>query len=131
MRWFWSFDVIEEASVNELLSFDVFVTVAGWEVIFKSLGDTELVLLEVANFFEVIISGIWSGEIISNGEVEFGGELEVDELVGFKIAEKKVEFANGGVNVFLNLEVPFEEVEFFRRRKDLSEGFFVKVAELL
>ena len=123
--------MIEEASVNELCSFDVFVTVAGWEVIFKSLGDAELVLLEVANFFEVIISGIWSGEIISNGEVEFGGELEVDELVGFKITEKKVEFANGGVNVFLNLEVPFEEVEIFRGRKDLSEGFFVKVAELL
>jgi hypothetical protein len=131
MRRFWSFYVIEEASVNELLSFDVFVAVAGWKVIFKSLGDAELVLLEVANFFEVIVSGIWSGEIISNGEVEFGGELEVDELVGFKIAKKKVEFANGGVNVLLNLEVSFEEVVVFRGRKDLSEGVFVKVAEFL
>ena len=94
-------------------------------------GDAKLVLLEVAKFFEVIVSSIWSRKITSNGEVEFGGEFEVDELVGFEITEKEVEFANGGVNVFLNLEVPFEEVEIFRGRKDLSEGFFVKVAELL
>lgn len=51
--------------------------------------------------------------------------------MGFKIAKKKVEFANGGVNVLLNLEVSFEEVVVFRGRKDLSEGVFVKVAELL
>ena len=28
--------------------------------------------------------------------------------MGFKIAEKKVEFANGGVNVFLDLNVSFQ-----------------------
>ena len=88
-------------------------------------------LLEVAKFFEVIVSGIWSRKITSNGEVEFGGEFEVDELVSFEITEKKVEFANGGVNVFLDLEVSFQEIVVFRRRKDLSEGVFVKVAELL
>ena len=55
----------------------------------------------------------------------------MDELVGFEITEKEVEFANGGVNVFLDLEVSFQEIVAFRRRKDLSEGVFVKVAELL
>ncbi len=97
----------------------------------KSFGNAELVLLEVAKFFEVIVSGIWSRKITSNGEVEFGGEFEVDELVSFEITEKKVEFANGGVNVFLDLEVSFQEIVVFRSRKDLSEGVFVKVAELL
>ena len=97
--------MIEQASVNELLRFDVFSSVGSWKIISKFLGDAELVLLEVAKFFEVIVSGIWSRKITSNGEVEFGCEFEVDELVGFEITEKKVEFSNGGVNVFLNLEV--------------------------
>ena len=123
--------MIEEASVNELLCFDVFITVVAWKVFLVFFGDANLVLLEVAKFFEVIVSGIWSGKITSNGEVEFGGEFEVDELVGFEITEKEVEFANGGVNVFLDLEVSFQEIVAFRRRKDLSEGVFVKVAELL
>jgi len=123
--------VIEEASVNELLCFDIFITVVAWKVFLVFFGDAKLVLLEVAKFFEVIVSGIWSGKITSNGEVEFGGEFEVDELVGFEITEKEVEFANGGVNVFLDLEVSFQEIVAFRRRKDLSEGVFVKVAELL
>ena len=78
----------------------------------KSFGNAELVLLEVAKFFEVIVSGIWSRKITSNGEVEFGCEFKVDELVGFEITEKKVEFSDGGVNVFLHLEISFEEVEF-------------------
>lgn len=51
--------------------------------------------------------------------------------MGFKVAEKKVEFANGVVNVFLDLNVSLQEVVVFRRRKDLSEGVFVKMAELL
>ena len=123
--------MIEQASVNELLRFDVFTSVGYWKVITKFLWDAELVLLEVAKFFEVIVSGIWSRKITSNGEVEFGGEFEVDELVSFEITEKKVEFSNGGVNVFLDLEVSFQEIVVFRRRKDLSEGVFVKVAELL
>ena len=123
--------MIKEASVNELLCFDVFITVVAWEVVLVFFGDAKLVLLEVAKFFEVIVSSIWSRKITSNGEVEFGGEFEVDELVGFEITEKEVEFANGGVNVFLDLEVSFQEIVVFRGRKDLSEGVFVKVAELL
>ena len=123
--------MIEQASVNELLRFDVFTSVGYGKVITKFLWDAELVLLEVAKFFEVIVSGIWSRKITSNGEVEFGGEFKVDELVGFEITKKEVEFANGGVNVFLDLEVSFQEIVVFRRRKDLSEGVFVKVAELL
>ena len=102
--------MIEQASVNELLRFDVFTSVGYWKVITKFLWDAELVLLEVAKFFEVIVSGIWSRKITSNGEVEFGCEFEVDELVGFEITEKKVEFSNGGVNVFLDLEVLFQKV---------------------
>ena len=123
--------MIEQASVNELLRFDVFTSVGYWKVITKFLWDAELVLLEVAKFFEVIVSSIWSRKITANGEIEFGGEFKVDELVGFEITKKEVEFANGGVNVFLDLEVSFQEIVVFRRRKDLSEGVFVKVAELL
>ena len=123
--------MIEQASVNELLRFDVFSSVGSWKIISKFLGDAKLVLLEVAKFFEVIVSGIWPRKITANGEVEFGGEFKVDELVGFEITKKEVEFANGGVNVFLDLEVSFQEIVVFRRRKDLSEGVFVKVAELL
>ena len=55
----------------------------------------------------------------------------MDELAGFEITEKKVEFSNGGVNVFLDLEVLFQKVVVLRSRKDLSEGVFVKVAEFL
>ena len=123
--------MIEQASVNELLRFDVFTSVGYRKVITKFLWDAELVLLEVAKFFEVIVSGIWSRKITSNGEVEFGCEFKVDELAGFEITEKKVEFSNGGVNVFLDLEVLFQKVVVLRSRKDLSEGVFVKVAELL
>lgn len=123
--------MIEQASVNELLRFDVFTSVGYGKVITKFLWDAELVLLEVAKFFEVIVSGIWSRKITSNGEVEFGCEFKVDELAGFEITEKKVEFSNGGVNVFLDLEVLFQKVVVLRSRKDLSEGVFVKVAELL
>ena len=123
--------MIEQASVNELLRFDVFTSVGYGKVITKFLWDAELVLLEVAKFFEVIVSGIWSRKITSNGEVEFGCEFKVDELAGFEITEKKVEFSNGGVNVFLALEVLFQKVVVLRSRKDLSEGVFVKVAELL
>ena len=123
--------MIEQASVNELLRFDVFTSVGYGKVITKFLWDAELVLLEVAKFFEVIVSGIWSRKITSNGEVEFGCEFKVEELAGFEITEKKVEFSNGGVNVFLDLEVLFQKVVVLRSRKDLSEGVFVKVAELL
>lgn len=48
MRCFLDFDVIEQASVNELLRFDVFITVAAREVVLVFFGDAELVLLEVA-----------------------------------------------------------------------------------
>ena len=85
----------------------------------------------MAKFFKVIVSGIWSRKITSNSEVEFGCEFEVNELVGFEITEKKVEFSNGGVNVFLDLEVLFQKVVVLRIPKDLSEGVFVKVAEFL
>ncbi len=40
--------MIEQASVNELLRFDVFIAVAAREVVFVFFGDAELVLLEVA-----------------------------------------------------------------------------------
>lgn len=111
-RWFGSFNVIEEAAVNELLGDDVFVAVVGWKVGLKITWKLELVFAEVGQFFEVGVAGIGAGKIASNGEVEFGGELEVDELVGVEIPEKKVEFSDGGVNVFLHLEISFEEVEF-------------------
>lgn len=51
--------------------------------------------------------------------------------MGLKIPEEKVEFSHGGVNVFLDLNVSFQKVVVFGRRKDLSEGVFVKMAELL
>ena len=104
--------MIEEAAVNELLGDDVFVAVVGWKVGLKITWKLELVFAEVGQFFEVGVAGIGAGKIASNGEVEFGGDLEVDELVGVEIPEKKVEFSDGGVNVFLHLEISFEEVEF-------------------
>ena len=40
--------MIEQASVNELLRFDVFITVVAREVVLVFFEDAELVLLEVA-----------------------------------------------------------------------------------
>jgi hypothetical protein len=53
--------VIEEASVNELFFDNVFVAILGGEEILKIVGKLELVLSKVRKFFEVVVSGIWSG----------------------------------------------------------------------
>ena len=70
---------------------------------------------EAVEFFEVVVTGIGAGEMESvigfDGEVEFGREFEVDELSGDVVTEEKVEFAKGGVLVFLDLEITGEEVE--------------------
>ena len=55
------------------------------------------------------------------------GELEVDQLAGLEIAEQEVEFANGGVDVRLNLEVAGEEVVSRRGVEQGGERVFADV----
>lgn len=124
-------EVIEEAAVDELLGDDGLVAEFGREVVAVFLGEGELVGAEAGELFEVVIAGVGAGEFIVNGEVEFGGELEVDELAGGGVAEEEVELAEGGVGVFLDLEVLGEEVEAGRGVEEEGEGVFVEVAEFL
>lgn len=128
-------DVIEEASVDEVLGDDDFVAVFFREVTLEKDGKLELVGAKAGEFFEVVVAGVRAGEGEAGwsveGEVELGGEFEVDELVGGEVAEEEVELADGGVDVFLNLEVLFEEIEVWGGFEEKGEGVFVEVAEFL
>ena len=66
-----------------------------------------------------------------DGEVEFGCELEMNELVGVEIPEEEVEFAKGGVNVALDLEIPSEKLPTGGVFDENGEGIFVEMTEFL
>lgn len=105
-------DVIEEAAVDEVLGVDFFVAVFFWEVVLEFLGEDELVLAEAGEFAGVVVAGVWAGEVPAFWsfycEVEFYGELEVDEFLGG--ADEEIEFAEGVVDVGADLEVFFGEL---------------------
>ena len=108
-------NVIEEATVDELLRDDGLVAEFFGEVLLVEAGELKLVGAKACEFTEVVVAGVGAGEgeagIGFDGEVEFGGELEVDESAGGEVAEEEIEFADGGVNVGLDLEVLREEIE--------------------
>ena len=69
--------------------------------------------------------------LLIHREVELGGELKVNNVSGFKIAEEKIEFADGGVNVAPELEAFFKELKGRRFAEEGCEGVLVKVPQLL
>ena len=70
---------------------------------------------ESGKFSVVVVAGIGAGEGETvpgvDGEVELGGEFEVDEITGGFYAEEEIQLADGSVDVFTDLEVFFQEIE--------------------
>lgn len=128
-------DVVEEATVDEVLREDFFGAEFLGEVVLEKPGKLKLVGAEAGEFFEVVIAGVRAGEGEAvfgfDSEVELGREFEVDELARGEISEEEIELADGGVDVGLNLEIAGEEVELRRGFEEEGEGVFVKVAEFL
>lgn len=128
-------DVIKEAAIDELLRDDCFVTIGFGQVFVVAGGKLELVFAKTGDFFEIIVAGIGTGKSEASGgiesEVELGGEFQVNELSRCKISNEEVEFAQGGVDVFLNLDVLGEEIVVLRKLKKPSEDVFVEMSELL
>ena len=112
--WSGGVEMIEEAAVDELLGDNRFVTKFFREVVFEKAGELELVAAKAGEFSEVVVAGVGAGEGEAgfgvDGEVEFGGKFEVDQLAGDEIAEEEIEFADGGVDVGLDLEILGEEI---------------------
>lgn len=110
-----SMDVIEEAAVNELVGFDHFAGVRLGKEVLMVGGKRELVFAEAFEFAMVVVAGVGAGEGQAlwrvDGQIEFGREFKVDEVSGVEITKEKIELANGGVDVALELEVFFEEQE--------------------
>ena len=106
--------MVEEAAVDEMLGLDVFVAELGGKLFFEKAGELKLVSPEAGEFFEVVVTSIGTGKgeplFAEDGEVELGGEFEVDESLFFEIAEEEVQLADGVVLVFLDLEILGEEI---------------------
>lgn len=70
---------------------------------------------ESGKFSVVVVAGIGAGEGETvpsvDGEVELGGEFEVDEITGGFFAEEEIQLADGSVDVFTDLEVFFQEIK--------------------
>ncbi|MFT6241887.1 MAG: hypothetical protein ACJAQT_003987 [Akkermansiaceae bacterium] len=130
-----SVDVVEETAVDKVLGDDGLVSVFFGEVVFEKGGELELMAAEAGELLQVVVAGVGAGEGEAgwgiDGEVELGGEFEVDELVGGEVAKEEIEFADRGVDVFLNLEALFEEIEVGGGFEEEGEGVFVEVAEFL
>jgi len=73
------------------------------------------VIAESGKFAVVVVAGIGAGqgEIVRgvDGEVELGGEFEVDEIAGGFFEEEEIQLADGSVDIFADLEVFFKELE--------------------
>lgn len=124
-------DVIKKAAVDQLLGHDGFLPELVWKKRLMILHQGQLMIPEASEFIEVVIADIGAGEFIADGEVEFGREFEMDELAGGKIAQEKIEFADGAVAIFLKLEIFGEEIDCGGCDEKCREGVFVEVAELL
>ena len=72
-------------------------------------------IAESGKFAVVVVAGIGAGEGEAvrcvDGEVEFCGQFEVDEISGGFFAEEEIQLADGSVDVCADLEVFFEEIE--------------------
>jgi len=127
--------VIKKAPNDQLLGCDGLVAVFFGEVTAKVEGKLQLVGPKAGEFSEVIVVGIWprKGEdaIGFHCQIEFGGELEVNEVFRVSLAKQEVEFPDGGVAVLLNLQVAFKEFLARRVIEEKGEGVFVEVAQLL
>lgn len=128
-------DVVEEAAVDQLLGDDGLVAEFRWEVTLGEAGELELVGAEAGEFSEVVVAGVGAGEgeagVGLDGEVEFGGEFEMNELAGSKVTEEKIEFADGGVDVGLDLQVLGEEIVAGGVGEEEAKGVLVEVPEFL
>lgn len=128
-------DVVKETSVDQLLRDNGLLAIALLEKILVVDRKLKLMFTKMCNFFEIVVAGIGARESHAfwciDREVEFGCEFEVDELFRSKITNDEIEFANGGVDILLNLHALGEQMEVLRRLKDLGESVLVKVAEFL
>lgn len=126
---------VEEATVDELAGDNGFVAVVFGERVTVLFGKGELVVAEALQFSEVVVAGIGTGEVEAgisfNSEIEFGGELKVDELAVPEVAEEEVEFANGGVGVASDLEISGQEIVIGRGLQKDRQGVLVEIAEFL
>lgn len=72
-------------------------------------------IAESGKFAVVVVAGIGAGQGETvravDGEVELGGEFEVDEIAGGFFAEEEIQLADGSVDIFADLEVFFKEIE--------------------
>ena len=72
-------DVIEEATIDELLHANGLLAVGLWEGVAVFFGEGELMAAQALEFSEIIVAGVGAGEGEAggcfDGEVEFGGEF--------------------------------------------------------
>ena len=108
-------DVIEETSIDELLSCDFFVAISFREVIRIAREERELVFPEAGEFAVVVVASVWAGESGAvravNGEVELGGEFEVNEISSGFLTKEEIELADCRMDVFADLQIFFEKLE--------------------
>ena len=108
-------NVIKKTAVNELFGLDGFVAIDFREVFLESGGESELMIAKAGEFAVVVVAGIGAGESEAvrsfDGEVKLGGELQVQKLAALEIAKEIVQFADGGVDVFADLQAFFEEIK--------------------
>lgn len=68
-------------------------------------------IAESGKFAVVVVAGIRAGEGETvrglDGEVELGGEFEVDKVTGGFFVEEEIQLADGSVDVYTDLEVFF------------------------
>lgn len=126
---------IEQAAVNQLPGDDGLVAVGFREGVGVLVCEGKLVAAQTLEFPEVIVAGIGAGEGEAggglDGQVELGGELEVNELAIAEIPEKEVEFAKGGPGLGLDLKVSGEKFETWRGFEQDGKGVLVEMAEFL
>ncbi len=106
--------MVKETAVNQVPGDDGGISILFGKMSLMDSGELELVATETGEFPVVVVPRVWSGEehsgIRFDGEIEFGGQFEVDEMAGFEVFDQKIEFTEGGVNVALDLKVPFEKI---------------------
>lgn len=107
--------MVEKTAVDELLRDDFLISVGFRKIVPVANWELELVLTKAGDFSEVVVAGIGAGKsqaVVSlKREIKFSRKFEVDESIGFEIPEEEINFSNGGMAVFLNLEAFFFEFE--------------------
>lgn len=100
-----------------------------------SMTELKLVFPHAGKFAFVIVASVGAGKQDAgwglDSKIEFGGQFKMNQLTRVVVAKKEVDFANGGMNVLLNLKALFDKGVCSTVLEENCQCIFIEMAQFL